>query len=393
MKKFFTTLISLALFFVLLAGLIIYARGYRINFSKKNISSTGILVASSYPDGAKIYVNNILKGATNTTLALEPGSYFVEIKKEGYSSWSKQIKIKGEVVFKADALLFPQNPSLSPLTSLGIQKAFFSEKDTYVIIFSSLGEEKKDGIYLLDTSKRALSIFNPLKLLALKSSFPGSLNFKTATVQFAPDGKQIMVSFIESYVESYLLSTTEETLEPFVITRSKEIIEQSWREQEEEKVRKILEIVKKPFPQIASESMRIISFSPDDSKILYQAKVNTLLPPIITPPVIGANQTAEQRSLQKNHIYLYDKKEDKNFPINTNTLDTILWYPDSQHLVLNEGKTIILVDYDGQNRQTVYSGPYENNFFSVTTEGKILILANLNPELNPLPDMYAVGIR
>jgi len=408
MKKIVLTFFSIILFFILLIGLILFARGYRINFSQKNITSTGILVASSYPDGAKIYINNVLKGATNTTIALEPNTYFVEIKKEGYSSWSKQIKIKGEVVFKADALLFPQNSSLSPLTSLGIQKAVFSEKNSNVVIFSSLNDIKKDGIYLLDTSKKTLSIFNPLKLLALKSAFPDSLDFKTADVLFSPDGKQIIISFFETntqsiqkkYSASYLLSTTEQTYEPFAITLSKNTIEQSWNEQAEEKVQKILEIVRDPFPQIASSSMKIISFAPDDSKILYQAQENVILPHFIIPALIGTNQTPENRNLQKNHIYVYDKKEDKNFEINIENFNFsflifnfILWYPDSQHIVINEGKTIAVVDYDGQNKQTVYSGPYQKNFFALTTDGKILVLANLNPEMNDYPDIYAVGIR
>ena len=61
MKKIVLTFFSIILFFILLIGLILFARGYRINFSQKNITSTGILVASSYPDGAKIYINNVLK--------------------------------------------------------------------------------------------------------------------------------------------------------------------------------------------------------------------------------------------------------------------------------------------------------------------------------------------
>jgi hypothetical protein len=51
------------------------------------------------------------------------------------------------------------------------------------------------------------------------------------------------------------------------------------------------------------------------------------------------------------------------------------------------------VDYDNSNRQAVYSGPFEANFFTTTSDGKIIVLANLNPEGNKLPDLYLVGIR
>lgn len=393
----------IALFFSLLTGLILYARGFRVSLSKKNLLSTGILVAASYPDGAKIYVNGDLKGATNSNLTLPPGAYLVEIKKEGYSSWSKNIRIKGEIVIKADALLFPQNPALSPITSLGVVKSYFSEKNTNLIIFSQMGDPTKDGLYLLETSKKAISIFNPLKLLVLKSLFPADVDFAKTAIRFSPDGRDIMVSFFDKV--TYLISTSQETKELFDITQSKTAIEESWNEQETKTLQKILTAFADPLPQIASDSFDIVSFSPNQSKILYQAKKSTDLPLIMKPPLIGTNQTLEQRKLQKDYFYVYDKKEDKNFVVPminpdligincpSSTKDCLLWYPDSSHLAINEGKQIAIIDYDGSNKRTVYSGPYESGFWAVASDGRILLLANLNPGVNKLPDVYAVDIR
>jgi hypothetical protein len=53
----------------------------------------------------------------------------------------------------------------------------------------------------------------------------------------------------------------------------------------------------------------------------------------------------------------------------------------------------VIVDYDDTNEQTVYSGPFEQNFVTVTPEGKLIILANLNPEANQFADLYLVGIK
>jgi hypothetical protein len=119
-QRVIVRLILGGLFVFVLFTLIAYARGYRFNLSQKKLDSTGILVASSYPDGAKIFLNGELFGATNENIIIEPGEYNVEIKKDGFTSWSKSLKIKGELVIKADALLFPKNPSLSPVTSLGL---------------------------------------------------------------------------------------------------------------------------------------------------------------------------------------------------------------------------------------------------------------------------------
>ncbi len=61
--------------------------------------------------------------------------------------------------------------------------------------------------------------------------------------------------------------------------------------------------------------------------------------------------------------------------------------------MLNEEKSISIMDYDGMNRQKLYSGPYDSNFFVVTSDGRVLILTNFNSTLDKSFDLYAVGIR
>lgn len=395
-KKILYNLSLIAVFAIALVVLIAYSRGYKINFEDKSIGSTGILVASSYPTGAKIYVDGLLKGATNTNISLPPGQYMVEIKREGYSTWKKSIIIKGEVVIKADALLFPINPSLSPITSLGINRAIFSEKFNTIILVSNNNDPLKDGIYKLQNSDRSLSIFNPLKLIALKTIFDEKTSITESIFELSPEGKQLMISSDSAY----LISAEEENKQTFNITKSKETVTEAWAKLNEKNTEKILETFEESLTKVASESFKILSFSPDDTKILYQANKNILLPQIVTPPLIGTNQSKEERNLMKNNIYVYDTKEDKNFPIAfskkipLNEIEKyIAWYPDSKHLVINEDRKINVVDYDGDNKQTVYSGPFESDFFAITNEGKLLILANLNPQSNLLPDVYVVGIK
>ena len=54
---------------------------------------------------------------------------------------------------------------------------------------------------------------------------------------------------------------------------------------------------------------------------------------------------------------------------------------------------VAVIDYDGVNRQLVYSGPHEGSFFGVNSDGKLLILTNFNPQANKFPDLYSVGIH
>src|SRR3989344_4966359 len=74
------------------------ARGYQFDVDTFTFLENGILVAKSDPDGASIFIDGDLRGATNTNLKLKPGSYNVEVKKNGYISWQKNLNIKKEEV-------------------------------------------------------------------------------------------------------------------------------------------------------------------------------------------------------------------------------------------------------------------------------------------------------
>lgn len=391
-------------FLAIFAFIIAYARGYRLDLQKKSVTPTGIISITSDPQAAKIYINNQLKGVTDSNLTFPPGSYQIDIKKEGYTSFSKKINLRGELVASIDAVLFPLNPTLSPLTNLGLIKAVPVDDTEKVIIFLDKGvdtqNDEKNGIYLFDGGKKPLPFFPPLKPIILKSNLPEGTDLSTAQVIISPDTKEAIFEFgKENARTAYLLSLEQENLTPFEITASKNTLITAWEKQKHNDDFKILETYPVDFTKIASSSVDIISFSPSETKVLYQANQTAILPPMITPPLIATNQTDEQRSLQKGKIYVYDKKEDKNFlidvslPKDASVKDSIQWYFDSRHLLINQGKKIVVVDYDDTNEQTVYSGPYEQGFFATTSDGKIITLSNLNPGANEWPDLYLVGTR
>ena len=388
--------------------MVAFARGYRLDYINKKVVPTGILIASSTPDGAKIFINGVFRGATNQNISLSPGTYTVEISKDGYTSYKNQVIIRGEVVSQANATLFPLNPSLTPLTSLGITHAqYFANANKVAIIADNPAvatsseilatDLEKSGLFILDTTRRPLSIFNPLKLIVGKSKLPTDSLTDTQNL-ISPDGKELLftINATSKFPITYLVTTDENTTNLFETTRSKLTVITAWKEKEMEQIDKILETFKKPFYELAKENFEIVHFSPDETKVLYRAKANINIPIIIKPRLIGSNQTVETREIISNNLYVYDKKEDRNYLIGSISelpQENIFWYPDSLHLIINEKKQISIIKYDGTEKQAVYSGPLEQNFVGVTQEGKLLILANLNPQKNTLPDLYAVGIR
>jgi PEGA domain len=99
-------LVIFVFFGSLFIAIILYGRGYKLDINKRSLQPTGIIVASSNPDGAKIYIDGTLKAATNENITLSPGSYEVKIEKQGYSSWKKRLLLRGEWVVKLIQISF-----------------------------------------------------------------------------------------------------------------------------------------------------------------------------------------------------------------------------------------------------------------------------------------------
>lgn len=400
-KKIFFRLFIIGVFLIIIAISIILARGYKINIEQKTLNASAILIANSNPDGAKIYIDGKLKGATDSNIFVLPDTYIVEIKKDGFTSWRKKITIKGEWVYTINPSLFPLNPSLSPITTLGVVKAVASPTGSKVILFTETDNPEKSGIYQLDNSGRPLAILNPLKLLALKTVFNTDYFPKSAEIVFSPDEKQLLLSFLPASgtKKTYLLDIESLTTDPLDVTLSLDTIKNGWTVEKNKIHNKIIETYKKSFSRVAEKYFSIIAFSPDDKKILYTVKKQVYLPIILKPRLIATNQTPEVRNLEPDGLYVYDKAEDKNYKLdiqndgNQEINSFLMWYSDSDHLVVRNKAKIVIMDYDGTQARTIYAGPFNKEFLTVSSDGKLLILANLNSENNKLPDVYAVGIR
>ena len=125
------------------------------------------------------------------------------------------------------------------------------------------------------------------------------------------------------------------------------------------------------------------------------------MPLIIDPPLIASNQTPEERTIEPGSIYVYDTEEDKNFKLFSieqfgtleNARSSILWYPDSAHVVVKEARKFVVSDYDGTNPISVYSGPFDSSFFTLSKDGKLFILTNFSSESGTLFDLYSVGLK
>jgi hypothetical protein len=69
------------------------------------------------------------------------------------------------------------------------------------------------------------------------------------------------------------------------------------------------------------------------------------------------------------------------------------WFPNSKNLILAEEGKVTIMDYDGTNRQVVYSGNYVSPYaFPFVNTGKIIILTNLGAN-SSLPNLYSLSLK
>lgn len=363
-------------------AVILVARGYRPNLAKRQLLATGLLVASSVPDGAQILVDGQLKSATNATLNLPPGSYRVEIKKSGFSAWQKTLAVEAEVVTRAAAVLFPSVPSLKAITSSGADRPLLSPDGTKVAFLRSL--DNLSQIYVLDLTESALGLLNrDARLVSAQSS-----QFGIQNLIWSPDSKQILS--LASPAAS-LVDTAGQ--QPINVSARVGSLIAGWKQAQNTIEAQKFSTLPSQLQEILATAGADLVWSPAENKLLYTATASATIPDNLIKALPGSSSQPQSRNLEPGKIYVYDLVEDRNFA-SVSSPAGLVWFPTSAHLLLTEPGKVSVVEYDGQNPTVVYAGPMEADFAGPYPSGKqLLILTNLNPQSSSSPNLYAVSLR
>ena len=406
MTKIRSLLFLLTLTLVITVGTFIfyYVRGYRFDTEKFRFIPNGLLVTKSNPDGAQVFINGELKTATNANIFLPPGTYDVSIRKEGYISWNKRLVVEKEIVTEANADLFKAVPSLSAVTfssSLNPVPSSDFTKIAYVVPFdtqNSNTQDDKAGLWVLETVNLPLGFARDPRRVA-----DGDLS--DASWEWSPNGREIMLT---TSLGVFLLDAGRFTPQNqrVNIASTKDVIIQKW--EKERKIKFMAQIRRFPdeLIEVLERRSSSVLFSPDKKKILYTASSSATLNDNIIKPLPGASTQRQERYIKPNHTYVYDIKEDRNFLIDDNTARLVIgnelhdstnrrltWFPTSRHLVLAEEGKVTIMDYDGTNRQEVYTGSYiAPHAFPAVSDERLLLLTNLGADSGS-PNIYSLSLK
>ncbi len=383
-------------------AVILFARGYRPTDTGK-LTPTGLLVAKSTPDSAQLIVNGDIKSATNTTLNLSPGSYTIEIKKDGFFPWKKQLAIQAEIVTRATAWLFPSVPSLKAITSSGAFKPSFSPDGTKVAYIVS--DNTQSNIYTLDLNE------SPLGLLNRDPKLISNLNFQISNLLWSPDSREIVAV---ATAGSQLIDLASSQTRP--VSDNLTSLQNTWKQRLKLLQDQQLDTLPDKIEALLATSSANLVLSPKEDKLIYTATASAILPNELIKALPGSSTQPQERSLVPGHVYLYDLEEDRNFRIDSISLPTPTlpqkplrptslalstdvnggwrWFPTSNHIYRLEGNRIVIKEYDNQNQTIVYAGPLNDNFVAPYPSGKqILILTNLTPNVTTISNLYAISLK
>lgn len=390
-RTLFSLVVALILFAVATAA-IFWARGFKPNLQKGTISHTGLIVATSIPTGAQVFLNDRLTSATDTNIAfLDPGSYKVRIQKDGYTVWEKQIEIKADLATEIKTLLFPTAPQISPLTTTGAASPTLSP-DNSKIVYGVAGI--RGGAYLLPMDNRIFPFRQDARLLTKNTA---NFDFSLAKFTWDPDSKQVIATFQDTNGQTtanLTLDSDKTDQSATDVTASLNSLVSTWRDTLStraqtqavtipQSVRDATVAASQPSPTpsptpnpIPSTSPLTLNYfptglilSPDGEKVLYK---------------------------DKNSKYkVYDLKIKKEFTLpDFPDLANIAWFPDSAHLVVAQKNLISVIESDGTNKMGIYSGKFEDGFvFAHPTGNKIIILTTLTQQDGTPPNLYGINLK
>lgn len=377
---------------ILVVGIIgyivsLYARGYRLNQQTGEFSPNGLLVANSDPNGASVYINGELKTATTATIPLLPATYDVEIKKDGFLPWYKRITIRKEEVTTVNVTLFASAPSLSAITFSGVVNPIISPDQTkvlYAVPANGSSISDKVGLWILETVNLPLGFSREPRLIT-----DGDMS--KASWEWSPDSREILLT---TPVGTFLLPANETTPQAkrVNISSQKQKILAEWEELKTKQLQAQLAPLPDELEDIFIRKATQIHFSPDEKKILYTASGSATLKEGLLPPLPGSSTQKQTREIVNGKKYIFDIKEDRNFEIAEST-QPAYWFNTSNHIVLPQTDSVSLIDYDGTNKQTVYTGSYVFPFvYPSTSPAKLMILTNFGA-VTGHPNLYSLSLR
>lgn len=319
--------ISLIVFFLAATPLVLaYSLGYSYDWQNKKITQTGGFYLKSYPSGVKIFLNDKANNKTPRLISrLVPRDYRINISKDGFHSWEKQLSINAQAVTEArNILLIPKNPEVELAQenlSLDFSLNFYFLRETEAKLLEQMNSTVKN---ILKADSYAFAGENIFYLLPSEY-----ILYQTNTINI--EKKQISLEPLPADIYKIGISPTQNFI--FALGRSGRL----YLLDTNEKIFRLLEI-----------GVKNAEFSPDNKKLLYYTD-------------------SELSIIYLEKILIQPYKEAREKELITRFAEKIIaaiWYPeDNEHIIFVVGNTIKIAELDGRGQRNTIDFLEVKNFF------------------------------
>lgn len=371
MKRLISAIVIVLFFLLLGYALLIYATGKRLTSDGKLVG-VGIVQVDTTPDDSKISINGEFKKNGDTNIEnLEPGKYTLLVEKDHYHPWQKEIEVQEGKITPLKVTLFPLNPSLTAATFDGVSKPVVSP-DGQKIAFGVVAKGK-EGIYILNLAERQF-FFSPesLRQIADDSS---TYTFSTSTFSWSRDSQSVLAEVKNNQtgiVEPILLDQSTINSNPQKSSQTAEALKQTWAKQIADDKANKLEDLGVEAQNLAKDAKELI-FSKDNSAvIIVKADDSAIVYDTKPSPVPGVKPLTSELPVGKYQ-----------------------WFQNgTKHILALENNVISLLDTDGTNKTSIFTGDFDQNgVFTYPDGSRVVMTINLNARSNPLPNLYTIDLR
>ncbi len=350
---------GLVIIFLVITPLIIaYGLGYSFDWQKKTFIETGSFYFASSPTGGVIYINNKTGGKTNKYIKrLLPREYEIIIKKDGYQSWGKRLKIESGIVTEArNILLVPHDPKIEI-----VQKNIAPNFSLPTFALNEMEKQKKAQA---STTASAFFKNSPYQLVnddIFYLKIPDYILYKTDLNGVKK--QQISLEPLPADAYKVFISPDEKSIAALGKTGRLFLFNPGQR---------IFEIV--------ADNIKSAQFSYDNKKFLYYSEAELMviyLDKILIQPY--------KEKGQKETVTRFSEK-----------IDSAIWYPeDNEHIIFIIGDTIKIIGLDDRGTRNIYDLVKMQKFADGTWENPQIIYDSKKERLYFINDnaLYSLQIK
>jgi hypothetical protein len=332
-------------------GLFYYIKGYRFDFEKQEISTTGVLTIDTIPSRSTMYIDDEEYGKTPKSITLPGGEYTLKIEKTNYHSWQKEISITEGKSSSIYPWLILEDISRTEIFSsektIDAEHIYQNDNSIFFILYSEDENTRSCELWRLYTNSSAWNFSeNPSLVLTFTLEITDTNTF---TVLPSPDSSSLLFSTsIEGVNNRYLIETNKENnlddLSPITLNGFTDY-SATW-----------------------SNSNKYLLLESDTDILVYD--ISTGIKYLIAKKSADTfyNFTTDEDGL----VYLMSGEEEDN--LYTYTLSQYLYNGQFQKEVISDIYFYTTETYlkDYKDTEEIYSLPFKNSQESTKTSGKIL---------------------